>query len=126
VKASPLAHPAVMMRMEMFISGLKYDERYRMSQDIQLWFDALMAGYHIANVPDVVLNFRREGDVFKRRSRAKAKNEFIIYMRGIYKMHGLFTLTYRFPIARFCFRMMPPVVVKWIYGSKIRTKVLKN
>lgn len=126
MKASPLAHPAVMMRMKMFQEGLKYDERFRMSQDIQLWFDAIMKGYHIGNIPEVVLYFRRAGDVFKRRSRVKAKNEFKIYMNGIYRMHGLWTTAYRFPIARYIFRNLPTPIVKWIYGSKLRNQVLKK
>lgn len=125
MKASPLAHPAVMMRMKMFHEGLKYDERFRMSQDIQLWFNAIMKGYHIGNIPEVVLYFRRAGDVFKRRSRVKAKNEFKIYMNGIYRMHGLWTTAYRYPIARYIFRNLPTPIVKWIYGSRLRTKVLK-
>ena len=126
MKASPLAHPAVMMRMKMFHEGLRYDERYRMSQDIQLWFDAIMKGYRIGNIPEVVLYFRRAGDVFKRRSRVKAKNEFKIYMNGIYRMHGLWTTAYRYPIARYIFRNLPTPIVKWIYGSKLRNQVLKK
>lgn len=125
MKACPLAHPSVMMRMKIFRDGLRYDERYRMSQDIQLWFDAILKGYHIGNIPEVVLYFRRAGDVFKRRSRVKAKNEFKIYMNGIYRMHGLWTTAYRYPIARYIFRNLPTPIVKWIYGSRLRTKVLK-
>ena len=125
MKACPLAHPSVMMRMKIFHDGLRYDERYRMSQDIQLWFDAILKGYRIGNIPEVVLYFRREGDVFKRRSRVKAKNEFKIYMNGIYRMHGLWTTAYRYPIARYIFRNLPTPIVKWIYGSRLRTKVLK-
>mgnify|MGYP002524587812 FL=1 len=125
-KASPLAHPSVMMRTRMFENGLRYDERYRTSQDIQLWFDAIMAGYKIGNIPEVVLYFRREGDVFKRRSKAKAKNEFKIYMHGIYRMKGLFTLSYRYPIARYIFRNLPTWMVKKIYGSNLRNRVLQK
>ena len=125
-KASPLAHPSVMMRMRMFKGGLSYDERYRTSQDIQLWFDAIMAGYKIANIPEVILYFRRDGDVFKRRSKAKAKNEFKIYMHGIYRMKGLFTLDYRYPIARYIFRNLPTWMVKKIYGSNLRNRVLQK
>lgn len=125
-KASPLAHPSVMMRTRMFENGLKYDERYRTSQDIQLWFDAIMAGYKIANIPKVILYFRREGDVFKRRSKAKAKNELKIYMHGIYRMKGLFTLDYRYPIARYIFRNLPTWMVKKIYGSNLRNRVLQK
>lgn len=125
-KASPLAHPTVMMRRSIFDDGLRYNEKYRMSQDIALWFDAIMRGYRIANIPEVTINFRSDGDVFKRRSKAKAWNEFNIYMNGIFRMNGLFTLKYRYPIARFLFRLMPPIIVKSIYGSNLRTKFLET
>ena len=125
-KASPLAHPTVMMRRRIFDNGLRYNEKYRMSQDIALWYDAVLAGYKIANLPEISINFRSAGDVFKRRSRAKAWNEFKIYMGGIYRMWGLFTLKYKYPIARLCFRLMPPRIVKAIYGSGIRTRILEN
>lgn len=125
VKACPLAHPSVMMRRRIFDEGLKYDERYRMSQDIKLWYDAVLAGYRLGNIPEVTLFFRREGDVFRRRSRAKAWNEFKIYMNGIYRLKGLFTLSYRYPIARYIFRNLPPSMVKSIYGSSLRNNVLK-
>ena len=126
VKACPLAHPAVMMRKRIFDEGLKYDERYRMSQDIKLWYDAVLAGYKIANLQDICLYFRQQGDVFRRRSRVKAWNEFKIYMNGIYRMHGLFTFAYRYPIARYIFRNLPSFMVKKIYGSSMRKKVLEG
>lgn len=126
VKACPLAHPSVMMRKRIFDEGLKYDERYRMSQDIKLWYDAVLAGYCLGNIPEVTLFFRREGDVFRRRSRAKAWNEFKIYVNGIYRLKGLFTMSYRYPIARYIFRNLPPSLVKRIYGSSVRNRVLKS
>lgn len=125
-RASPLAHPTVMMRREIFDNGLRYDECYRTSQDIALWFDALAAGYKIGNLSEVTLKFRRNGDVYKRRSRKKAVNEFKIYMRGIYRLNGIFTYKYIYPLARFVFRMMPVGVVRWIYGSSIRTAFLQK
>lgn len=124
-KASPLAHPTVMMRREIFDNGLRYDEKYRTSQDIALWFDALYAGYKIANLGEITIKFRRDGDVFKRRSRLKAKNELKIYMHGIRRLYGLVTWRYFYPIARYCFRMMPVSFVRYIYGSNLRTKLLK-
>lgn len=125
-KASPLAHPTVTMRRKIFDKGLKYDERYRTSQDIALWYDALCDGYKIGNVDDVTIYFRREGDVFKRRSREKALNEFKIYMNGIRRFYGPISWRYLFPIARFVFRLMPVSVVKWIYGSKLRELSLRQ
>ena len=124
-KASPLAHPTVMMRRKIFDNGLCYDERYRTSQDIALWFDVLSKRLKIENLEDVTLKFRCDGDVFRRRSRYKAKNEFKIYMNGIYRLFGLFTLRYFFPIARYVFRLMPVTIVKTIYESKLRQRILQ-
>ena len=124
-KASPLAHPTVMMRKEIFENGLKYDERYRTSQDIALWYDVLMAGYKIGNLNDVTIYFRREGDVFKRRSREKATNEFKIYVKGISRLYGTVSWRYFFPIARYLFRLFPTKIVAIVYGSKIRSKLLQ-
>lgn len=85
-KASPLAHPTIMMRRKIFTNGLKYNEKYRTSQDIALWFDAICNGYKIANLNEVTLRFRRDSDIYKRRSKQKAKNEFKIYINGIYRI----------------------------------------
>lgn len=124
-KASPLAHPAVMMRREIFSNGgLKYDERVRTSQDIALWFDALCAGYKIGNIDDIVLNFRLEGDIYKRRSRKKAWGEFRIYMSGIRRLYGLVTYRYIYPVMRLLFRCLPSFMVGRIYNSRVRTAIL--
>ena len=125
LKASPLAHPSVMMRTRIFKEGLSYDERYRTSQDIALWYDALLAGYKISNLSDIILLFRRSRGVMKRRAREKAKNEFLIYMKGIYRMKGLFTLSYVYPIARYIVRNMPVPLISWFYDSRLRKGVLK-
>ncbi len=124
-KASPLAHPAVMMRKSLFDQGLSYNEKYRTSQDIALWFDVLKSGHKIGNLEEIVLKFRRDGDVYKRRSREKAYNEFIIYFRGIRDIYGPITWKYIYPIARFCFRLMPLFIVRELYNSNIRSKFLQ-
>lgn len=126
LKASPLSHPSVMMRTKMFRNGLKYDERYRTSQDIALWYDALLAGYQISNLSDVILYFRRSEGVMKRRARKKAKNEFLIYVKGIYRMKGLFTVSYIYPLMRFLIRLLPVGMISWFYDSKVRRFFLKT
>ena len=124
-KASPLAHPTVMMRNDIFKKGIKYDEKYRTSQDVALWFTLINAGYRIANLDMITLKFRREGDVFKRRSREKAKNELLIYCKGIRQTYGLLSWKYMYPLARYIFRNMPIPLVKKIYGSSFRNKILE-
>lgn len=126
-KASPLAHPTVMMRMSMFREGgLRYDERFRTSQDIALWFDAVCAGYKIGNLDAVTFRFRLADDMFKRRSRAKAWNEFRIYMSGVRRLYGVLSLKYVYPVSRLMFRLMPVKIVKKVYGSNLRRKVVEH
>ena len=126
-KASPLAHPTVMIRMSMFREGgLRYDERFRTSQDIALWFDAICAGYRIGNIDDITFRFRLADDMFKRRSRAKAWNEFRIYMSGVRRLYGILSPKYIYPISRLIFRLMPVSMVKMIYGSNLRKKVVEG
>lgn len=126
MKASPLAHPSVMMRKKIFDEGLRYNEEYRTSQDVALWFDALNADYHIANLDDIILHFRQNSSVFKRRGRAKAWNEFKIYIKGIYRKKGLFTFYYVYPLSRLLFRLMPARLIEFIYKSNMRNKMLQS
>ena len=125
-KVSPLAHPTVMMRRRMFDEGLHYDERFRTSQDIALWYDAVCLGYRIGNIPEVTIRFRRAADVYKRRSKAKAWNEFRIYMNGIRRLHGLLTPKYIYPLSRLVFRLMPISIVRWGYQSRLRRIVAND
>lgn len=125
-KACPLAHPTVMMRRRIFDNGIRYDERYRTCQDIALWFDVLIAGYKIANLDEVTIKFRRDSDLYKRRSRKKGRNELRIYSSGIRRLYGLWTFKYIYPFARYLFRMMPVKVIKAVYSSRFRTKLLQS
>ena len=122
-KICPLAHPSVMMRRRIFDAGLRYNERFRTSQDIALWYDAVCSGCHIANIAETVIRFRLEGDVYARRGRSKAWNEFLIYINGIRRLHGLFTLKYFFPVSRLIFRLMPVRLIRWGYQSRLRRMI---
>ena len=72
----------------------------------------------------ITLYFRRDDSIYKRRNKSKAINEFKIYMNGIFKLHGLFTYKYIYPITRLIFRLMPTSIIKWGYNSKIRKSLL--
>lgn len=126
-KASPLAHPTVMMRRKIFDSGIRYNEKYRTCQDIALWFQLVVNGYKFANLSDITIYFRREDTVFARRNTVeRAWNEFCIYTAGIYSLEGPFTWKYVYPVARLCFRLLPPSVGKWGYGSLLRKRLLNK
>jgi glycosyltransferase involved in cell wall biosynthesis len=123
VKASPLAHATVMFRRSVFDEGLRYSEIYRTSQDIALWFNMLFKNYRIANIKDVIYFVRISDNFYSRRSRQKSMNEFRIYWNGIINMYGInWKLVY--PLLRLCFRLLPNSIVKLIYSSRIRKKML--
>ncbi|MBR6758992.1 MAG: glycosyltransferase [Alistipes sp.] len=124
-RASPLAHPAVMMRREVFRSGLRYNERYRTSQDIALWFDAICAGYRIANLRETVLYYRLDDSTFRRRTTRKAWGELKIYCSGIRRLYGVISWRYIFPIGRFLSRLMPSGVIRRLYRSDLRKLVVE-
>lgn len=53
-KRNPLAHPAVLFRKSFFDKiGHCYRPEYRKNQDTMLWYDGLMHGVNIANLPNV-------------------------------------------------------------------------
>lgn len=125
-KANPIAHPTVMIRKRVFDSGLKYNERFRTNQDLALWFDCILAGYKLANLRNVILLFRRQSSVYNRRKKKKNLwREFYIYCDGIFRLNGIFTIKYAYPIMRLCLKLLPTPIVKWAYNSRIRRSTSK-
>ena len=118
-KASPLAHPSVIYRKELFTNGLFYSDQLKTSQDIDLWYRVINAGYNIASIRDVVYYFRVSGNFFKRRSREKAYDEFGIYWNGILSIHG-FSWRLVFPVLRLTTRLMPIFLIKLFYSKHFR------
>lgn len=123
-KASIFAHPAVCFRKSFFEKGFRYNDKFRFSQDLQLWFQALNNDIVIGNIDDLVLCLRVSNDFYKRRSYRKAFGEFKIYWNGIIKLHG-FSLFLVFPVLRLLTRLLPRNVVKLIYRSKLRNLLNK-
>ena len=67
-KRNPLSHPAVMFRKSFFEKiGSAYRSDYRTNQDTVLWYDGLMHGIKMANLPDVILKFRVTKDMLGNR-----------------------------------------------------------
>lgn len=123
----PLSHPTVMMRSTMFKEkGLKYDERFRNSQDIALWVDAVLAGCKFANTDDVVLNFTEDDDVYKRRGKVRAMNEYKSFSRAAKLIFGNYSWRRILPVLRYCFRRMPVKSINIIYHSKWFKNIYKK
>lgn len=123
----PLSHPTVMMRATMFKEkGLKYDDRFRNSQDIALWVDAVLAGCKFANTDDIVLNFTEDNDVYKRRGKVRALNEYKSFSRAAKLLFGKYSWRRVLPVMRYCFRRMPVKSIGFIYHSKVFKSIYKK
>ncbi len=118
-RSSPMCHASVMFRRNIFDDGCLYNEKYKTSQDIALWFELLARGYELANISKVLYNARLNNQFYKRRSYKKALNEFEIYWNGIIKKFG-YSIKLIFPIFRLLIRLMPSSITRLIYSSKIR------
>jgi hypothetical protein len=116
-----------MMRTAMFKEkGLKYDERFRNSQDIALWVDAVLAGCKFANTDDVVLNFTEDEDVYKRRGKVRAMNEYKSFSRAAKLLYGKYSWRRALPVMRYCFRRLPVKSINMIYHSKVFKSIYKK
>lgn len=123
-KGTPLAHPTVMMRSEVF-KKYKYNlNNQKYSQDIELWFRLLLDGYEIQTIQEPLLHFRITDKTFLRRNISKAKTEFRIYISSLYKLNG-FSILLIYPLFRFCSRLLPASIIKKIYFSNSRNKMFR-
>ena len=71
-KRNPVAHPTVMFRKSFFEkAGWHYPTDYERNEDTRLWHEGYKHGCVIANLPDVVLNYRITDAMFKQRRNGK-------------------------------------------------------
>ena len=85
IKKCELVHPTVMFRAGFFRKYGKYDTSFKKSQDYELWLRASKAGAVIHNLPKILLKFRYEKALIKRRKDEQKYNIKIklLYISGI-------------------------------------------
>ncbi|MGN8226120.1 glycosyltransferase [Gracilimonas sp. BCB1] len=123
-KGSPFAHPAVMIKREIF-KDVAYTETTSKSidkivvgnEDIALWFEIIKRGYKVANLDQSILKYRKNHSFFDRRSKNKSFSEFKIYWEGTLALHG-FSYRLIFPLLRLASRHMPRVINKFLYSQR--------
>lgn len=79
---SPFAHPAVMMRAAL-VKELRYEHRWDKAEDYDLWVRAAIAGWKMANVPEVLLQYRVHGSQIS----TAASNRQMQLSQGIRKIY---------------------------------------
>lgn len=67
----PVAHPSVIFRSRFFLKAGNYSERHvgeNKNEDTNLWYRGFKNGCVFANIPEVLLHFRRSKSFYIRRS----------------------------------------------------------
>lgn len=117
-KSAPFCHPAVMFRRKLFDEGFYYNPECRRAQDWELWFRVIAAGYEVANLPKVIIKFRKDPYLYQKRKKSSWL-EFKVSMKGTYRVFGIFSWRYVFPIIHYVFRQLPPSLSQKIYNKFI-------
>ena len=111
----PVAHPTVCLRARVLTLAGGYPEKGT-NEDVAMWFRCASLGLRFDNLREPLLVYRVAPGFWRRRGLRKAGSELACYMRGIYQLHGPFTLAYVVPLLRFGLRLMPTAVSRWAYG----------
>lgn len=117
-KTSPFVHPSVFIKKDIFDQGLYYNPKCRRCQDAELWFRIIANKYKVANLPEVIIKFRKDPYLYLKRKKSAAA-EFKIFIQGIYRIYGLYTWRYVYPVVHYLFRLLPPSLSQKIYNKFI-------
>lgn len=116
-KRNPVAHPTVMFRRSFFEkAGWQYPTDFERNEDTRLWHEGYKHGCVIANIPDVVLNFRMTGSMFKQRRNGRAFAKSQLELRKLINKdlgYGFMAEVYAY--AMFLLMISPSWVLKYAY-----------
>jgi glycosyltransferase involved in cell wall biosynthesis len=96
-KLSPLIHPAIIFRKKSLGKIGFYNEKFRTSQDYEMWFRAMAAGLKFQNLPLYLVKYRVNDNYFERKSFKYRINDLKVRFKGyneiklpIYKWYPIF------------------------------------
>lgn len=116
-KRNPVAHPTVLMRRSLLEkAGGFYPMDFERNEDTMLWYKAYMGGARIANLPDVVLNFRMTDAMFKQRRNGKVFAKSQLEMRRMINKdlgYGAMSMVYAY--AMYVLMTSPSWLLKLAY-----------
>ena len=120
-KRCPFNHPTVMYKKSVITSVEFYEDFKSTTEDYFLWAKVIHSGYKVANLPDVLLNYRMGKDFMKRRTGLKyAKGEYrlLTKMKDIgFISSGMYVRSF---LHRMPLRLMPPFVSRFVYSYFLR------
>ncbi len=117
VKRNPVAHPTVMFRRSFFEkAGWEYPTDFIRNEDTRLWHEGYKHGCVIANIPDVILNFRMTDSMFKNRRNGREFASSQLKLRKLIKKdlgYGFMADVYAY--ATYLLMISPNWLLKFAY-----------
>jgi len=103
-----LNHPTVLIRRELFTSGLRYPTDVSKTEDYHLWISAVSAGWQLANLQEVLLDFRRDRHFFQRRGGwRQARADVLVRWRAISELQQCSLVNLVVMLATGSIRLLP-------------------
>jgi GT2 family glycosyltransferase len=120
-KRCPFNHPAVMYKKSVIQAVGGYEDFNSPTEDYFLWCKVINSGYRVANLPDILLDYRIGYDFVERRTGFK-------YMKGEYtlftKLKSIgFLNQYEYLrnlVSRLPLRILPLFMTRFIYNRVLR------
>ena len=116
-KRNPVAHPTVMFRRSFFDkAGWRYPTDFERNEDTRLWHEGYKHRCVIANLPDVLLNFRMTDSMFRQRRNGRKFAKSQLQLRKlIAKDLGYGFMAYIYAYAMYMLMISPSWILKCAY-----------
>lgn len=116
-RSNPLNHPTVMARRRLFDAGLRYRADVRRTEDYHLWIDAARCGFVFANLPEPLLNFRRDATFFSRRGGPRqAVADLHVRVRAMAELGLVSPYNVFWALCAFVMRLLPGSLQRVLYA----------
>ena len=110
-------HPSVIVRRAVFDSGLRYAPEVSRMEDYHLWISAAAAGWRLGNLPELLIDYRRDRHFFRRRGGwRQARADLLVRWRAIRVLGQWSLLNLGVMLGAGLVRMLPEAVQGWIYS----------
>lgn len=124
-RLSPVLHPTFCIRRAVLRDpGLRYPDAY-LCEDLAFLVTLAERGHAIANHPEVLFQWRTGTDFFaRRRDWRRGWTELRWYLRALRATGRPWSPAALYPVARFALRLLPLRLIRVLYRSGLRDRVL--
>ena len=105
----PMQHGTILMRRKIIDAGIRYDEAFKRSEDLELWLRLLKKKYRIYNIQECLYKFRIESNYATKRNKKHFRFNLRARLKNFDIRHPLFSI---FGIIMTLFYLLVPLSLK--------------